>query len=300
MTNEEKPDFFARRQNGEGRKQIRLAVAGDPGRTRYVKIPPEGGKIPPEGGKVLPHDNPKQGAFRDMRHSAYVDGRSYFSKRGVKKPSDLKNLLVSGHSNVKIGKTVLAKKFHDYKIFTLSLEERATCPRSCLHWENCYGNNMPYAKRIDHTAPDFLPRLESELRGLFQPKNGLRPAGVLVRLHALGDFYSPEYVLFWSHMLNLFPKLAIYGYTARQPDSTIGTQLRKLMFTFGERAMIRWSDGGRSVMSTVSIERASDKPADAFQCPEQTPGFTAAGVEIKCDNCGLCWSTTKNVAFLEH
>jgi hypothetical protein len=28
---------------------------------------------------------------------------------------------------------------------------------------NCYGNNMPFAKRVDHTDPAFLPKLEAEI-----------------------------------------------------------------------------------------------------------------------------------------
>lgn len=35
-------------------------------------------------------------------------------------------------------------------------------------------------------------------------------------------------------------------------------------------------------------------PANAFVCPEQT------GKTRCCATCAACWSTTKNVAFLEH
>ena len=48
------------------------------------------------------------------------------------------------------GKLPVVKKgkFAGYVIFTLTLEERATCPRDCFHWDNCYGNNMAFAHRV--------------------------------------------------------------------------------------------------------------------------------------------------------
>jgi hypothetical protein len=284
-------DFFDRRLSGE--ESVRGAQGMEGRRSRFVKI---------QKAKDGIH-KPKQRAFRDFRSPKFVTGRSFFHVKGVKQPSSMTNLLVSGHSNVKIGKRVLAKKFYGYDIYTLSLEERNTCPRSCLHWENCYGNNMPYAKRVDHTADDFLPRLASELKNLTYWQEQGRSSGrkgVLIRLHALGDFYSVEYVQFWAEALGNHATLAAYGYTARKPDTEIGQALLAVKQQFGDRFMIRWSDGGVDKDCTVSIERPEDKPSDAFQCPEQFPAFTAAGVEIKCDNCGLCWSTTRNVAFLEH
>ena len=51
---------------------------------------------------------------------------------------------------------------------------------------------------------------------------------------------------------------------------------------------------GRSTMSTVSIKTEADCPPNAFVCPEQTNKTRC------CATCGACWSTTKNVAFLEH
>jgi hypothetical protein len=196
-------------------------------------------------------------------------------------------MLSSGHNSVKIGRDVRKPKFWGYYIFSLSLEERKTCPSSCLHWRSCYGNNMPLAKRIDHTGRRFLELLESEIKALMR-----KPwPGVLIRLHMLGDFYSLEYVDFWRRMLEQYPRLAIYGYTAHTPASDIGRHITTII---GERAMIRFSNGNLPDMSTVSIKDRSDRPANAFVCPEQTEQTAC------CATCGLCWTTRKNVAFLEH
>lgn len=218
-----------------------------------------------------------------------VDGRTKFPTR-VMPVADMTTLLVSGHSNVKIGRDVRKGRLKGYWIYTLSLEERATCPSSCQHWQSCYGNNMPFAKRIIHTDPDFLPRLEAEIADLCAKK-----PGVLIRLHALGDFYSELYVAFWDRMLGKHRNLSIFGYTARSwYDDPIGQALLYLRIAHAERFMIRTSGGGEEFLSTVNITAVEDCPTDAFVCPEQT------GKTRCCATCGACWSTKKNVAFLAH
>lgn len=261
-----------------GTRKAYKALGDDVTLSRFVKT----------GEHRAPAKPPRQLVFGGMRHAAIEAGRSFFHAKGVKHPDALKRMLVSGHSNVKIGNDVRkGRLFRGYWIYTLSLEERATCPRSCRHWETCYGNNMPYAKRIEH-GDELLARLEAELATLTAQR-----VGILVRLHALGDFYSVEYVHFWKRMLDTFPNLAIFGYTARRQDP-IAYALQGMQWTHGDRFRIRWSDGGLAQNCTVSIRAEAACPTDAFVCPEQT-GKTAA-----CATCGLCWNSTKNVAFLEH
>lgn len=232
---------------------------------------------------------PKRHQPRMLGFAAFItEARTKFSK-SVKRVDQMTHLLVSGHSNVKIGRDVRKGKHRGYWIYTLSLEERKTCPASCQHWQNCYGNNMPFAKRIDHTDPAFLPALEKEIADLCRKKKG-----VLIRLHALGDFYSPEYVGFWRRMLVRHENLALFGYTARNNEDDVGPSIFKLRRDFGHRAMIRSSNGARHDMATVSIASEESRPANAFICPEQL-GRTKC-----CATCGACWSTKKNVAFLEH
>lgn len=62
----------------------------------------------------------------------------------------------------------------------------------------------------------------------------------------------------------------------------------------GARFAIRWSDGGEGTDGTASIRAVGDAPPGSFVCPEQI-GRTRC-----CATCGLCWNTTKNVAFVEH
>lgn len=269
------------------RKHTRLAVAADGDDltfSRYVKT----------GAAKTKSARGRQRKLPGLANPKIEAGRTLFLK-SVKRPDTMKNLLVSGHSNVKIGRDARIGKLKGYWIYTLSLEERATCPRSCFHWQSCYGNNMPYAKRVDHTAPDFLPRLEAEIEALCNPRyGGVHRKGVIIRLHALGDFYSPEYVTFWDRMLRKHANLVIFGYTAWGSGTAIGYTINELINAWPGRAMIRFSNGGMRTRSTVPIVRAEDCPPGAFVCPEQTGQFDA------CGKCGACWATLKNVAFIEH
>ena len=260
-----------------GHYRLASAKLGDDATlTRYVRI---------DGVKRTKQHQPRiPGLAADFIEQA----RTKFRSR-VLRVADMTNLLVSGHSNVKIGRDVRKGRLKGYWIYTLSLEERKTCPRSCGHWQTCYGNNMPFAKRVDHTDPAFLPALADEIAHLCAVKRG-----VLIRLHALGDFFSVEYVDFWRRMLDEHANLSIFGYTARNNEDPIGEAVIHLRHQRWDRFAIRSSNGARHNKATVSIKTEADCPASAFVCPEQTNKTRC------CATCGACWSTTKNVAFLEH
>ena len=216
-------------------------------------------------------------------------------------------------NNKKLGKQVTIGRLKGFPIYSLSLEERATCPTSCVHWADCYGNNMPFAHR--YSAGEKLESmLESELDTL-QKKH---PDGFLVRLHVLGDFYSSKYVGKWSDWLNKFPALNIYGYTAYHPTATdprereIGEAILALRATFGARFSVRFS--GNYTDSDLTALSYDDPRAvtaveqkRAFICPTQISKKTKKYVAPKeealvpnCGACGLCWTTKKPVAFMTH
>lgn len=269
---------------GVGVRKAYKSKGDDSTLTRFVKTGAH-------GTAENPRKQRRQPRLPGIGTAAFInDGRTKFGK-SVKAVDQVSHLLVTGHSNVKIGRDVRKAMHRGYWIYTLSLEERKTCPMSCKHWQTCYGNNMPFAKRIDHTDPQFLPALEGEIAALLNVGGRV---GILVRLHALGDFFSVEYARFWRRMMERHERLAIYGYTARPADGPIGIELRDMNRDFGNRCMVRFSDGGLPTMSTASIGDETGKPADAFICPEQT------GKTRCCATCGACWSTTKNVAFMEH
>ncbi len=262
--------------------------------SRFVRLRP--GEVNPDAPERGPKRTTKprrQWKLPGMAHPSIEAGRSLFHRKGVKTVAELKNVLVSGHSNVKIGRDVRkGKHFRGYWIYTLSLEERATCPHSCAHWQSCYGNNMPWAKRVDHTNVVALQAaIERDIIRLLSVRG--RP-GILVRLHALGDFFSVDYVWFWRDMLWKYHNLAVFGYTARSPNDNIGFAVGTVKRLFNERFAVRWSnDEDEAEWSTRTVIEAGSHPT-AIQCPEQV------GLVDGCGKCGLCWNTKKNIAFTEH
>lgn len=236
------------------------------------------GSLPAKGaGVVLP-------AF----HPAARGGRSIFPSR-VFAPDELPRLLKSGHHSRKIGKMVAKGARRGWPIFTLTLEERASCPRSCREWLHCYGNNMQAAERIEH-GDALIAALEAELRDLA----GRNPAGFMVRLHVLGDFWSIEYAWFWWRMLRELPALHVFGFTARDPAGEIGQAIADMIMAHGwARCAIRFS-GAEGGLYAARVVSAGERATDAVPCPAQT------GASDCCATCALCWHSQRSIAFRRH
>ena len=218
-------------------------------------------------------------------HPAVVEGRSLFAKRQAR-PALLDRLLKGGENNRKIGGDVMKGHLRGAKVFTLSLEERATCPRTCALWRSCYGNVMNWPARIQPDQ-DLIPLLEAELRKLHA-----RHQRMLIRLHVLGDFFSVDYVLFWHRMLRLLPGLHVYGYTARN-GCPIAHAIREM--NEHPRCWIRFSDGDEGQFRAVTVDSIDQaEAAGAIVCPVQTDRVSCCGA------CALCWATPKTIAFLRH
>jgi hypothetical protein len=211
--------------------------------------------------------------------------RSTLFQKSIKQ--DAKNgILKKGSKNAKLGFKITSKKWTGKRLYSLTLVERETCPTSCHHWDDCYGNNMPFAHRFSNPNIDLI--LEKEIESLLLKHK----EGIVIRLHVLGDFYSKEYVQFWLEMLEKHPKLCIFGYTARKGDN-IAHALWLLNKNFPERCVIRHS-GNKEYNSNWSYAAEESFEGASFDCPEQT------GKIKDCASCGLCWITTKTVRFATH
>lgn len=207
-------------------------------------------------------------------HPALAEGRSLFQARVY--PADaVPRLLVSGVNSRKIGRVVAKGQWRGAPIFTLTLEERRTCPRSCTEWRSCYGNSMNWARRIT-VGPEFERRLWAELEDK----------------HVLGDFYSVDYAQLWADALAEFPALRIFGFTAHPPTSPIGEVLCELMGEHRGRAALRFSGFDAPTDGSVVIERGT--ATDHIICPAQTGGADC------CATCALCWHSDRTIAFWRH
>jgi hypothetical protein len=220
-------------------------------------------------------------------HRSVLAKRSLFLARVVASDQP-ERLLKSGVHQRKIGSHVAKGAWRGMPIFTLTLEERATCPETCRNWLTCYGNAMNWSERITADA-GLMPRLADELDSLAREFR----RGFVVRLHILGDFFSEDYVGFWAEQMARHDGLRVFGYTAWQPGTAIGDAVAAVRELCRGRFQVRHSDAPPSTFGTRTIKTA-EEAGDAIICPAQT------GKSACCSSCALCWSTSKRIAFLEH
>lgn len=266
------------------------AIAG--GTARYVRLIAKGQCGVETNGLSRQASRPLAGRSASLPafdNPALAEGRTlYPSTVGL---PDRLPVLKSGASAAKIGRRIVKGKWKGFEVYTLTLEERATCPISCRHWRSCFGNGMQVATRMRHGA-ELERRISAEVRALA----GKHPKGFAIRLHVLGDFYSTEYVAMWARLLKEVPQLHVFGFSARWDyrDDEIAHALIDLAGSNWKRFAIRFSNAPVDECSTVSIEHPFQNPADAIICPQQL-GKTQA-----CVTCALCWQTTRRIAFLQH
>lgn len=230
-------------------------------------------------------------------HTAIITGRTLFPGR-VRRAQDAPSLLAPGAWQKKLGGMVTRGKLSGYPIYSLTLEERATCPRTCHHWQSCMGNSMQWAWRHKPGAELEL-RLETDLIYLQRQ----HPKGFLVRLHILGDFYSVEYVNRWAGWLARFPALHVFGYTAWPRETPIGGAVATLARRQWDRFAIRLSATEPGSEHAITLwewsddERKTQAARGVIVCPVETHQTR------DCGSCGLCWADTtrsRTIGFIAH
>jgi hypothetical protein len=91
--------------------------------------------------------------------------------------------------------------------------------------------------------------------------------------------------------------LHAFGMTARVDRSDpIGAALLDPVRDYPDRFCVRFSNAPQpfEAPSTVSIEHPFQKPPDAIICPQEMARTESYST------CGLCWQTTRRIAFLQH
>ncbi len=210
-------------------------------------------------------------------------------------PDGSELVLKDGCNNSKIGCDVLVGWLKGAYIATLTLPERTTCPTNCKMWRGCYGNSMHYARRWS-PGPELEAQIKEEVT-IACTKN----ERVLIRLHVLGDFYSIDYLQMWAELLDEWQNLHIFGFTAHLTDTKLGRGIAWLREQEPRRFMVRTSgqtgDWGSFTLPFPTQEKSI---GDAIVCPEQLDGMKGSPEGRHCGNCGVCWSTDKPIAFVEH
>lgn len=213
----------------------------------------------------------------------------------VFEPDGEELVLKDGCNNSKIGGDVLVGWLKGAYIATLTLEERATCPKSCQMWSACYGNSMHHARRW-HPGSKLEAQIREEV-AIACAKN----ENVLIRLHILGDFYSADYLQLWADLLDEHDNLHVFGFTAWTPETKIGKGVAWLREKAPRRFMVRTS-GVTGKWGSFTLPFPTDRKTigDAIVCPEQLDAINGCKEARHCGNCGACWSTDRPIAFIEH
>lgn len=248
------------------------------------------GNAPPRDRRRFKDTKPPSGEARVLA-DAEATGAIFPGR--VAAPAEGRPVLVGGANNRKIGGDVLVGRLRGAKILTLTLEERATCPRACQHWRSCYGNNMQWPTRWRH-GPELIDKIAAEIA-----EHCAGGRCVLVRLHVLGDFWSVDYVQSWEALLDEYPGLHVFGFTAWAPDTPIGGEIAAVRQFNPGRFMIRHS-GSCYAWGAFTLDHATRRKriGEAIVCPEQRDAGTARATH--CGNCGVCWATDRPIAFMEH
>jgi len=217
-------------------------------------------------------------------HQAIVNSQTMYRKN-LHDAGNYKYAVIKASTNIKLGKKVTKGHLKGARIFTLTLEERATCDSECEHWLDCYGNNMPFGHRFK--ANDALMvSIERDLNKL-----DAKGKPYLVRLHILGDFFSVEYILFWRRQLAKREYLNVYGYTRNHPTKPLGYALKLVRQEYGKRFAVRFSNYPDDPFSAQS-EHVS---TGGVGCPVQMNRTDS------CGTCTLCWEMEdKSIIFYDH
>lgn len=86
---------------------------------------------------IVTEPTPREWAALRATSPAVVEGRTMFPSR-VFDASERKQVLIEGINNAKTGNQIVVGPWAGMRHFNLSLEERATCPRSCAQWDTCF------------------------------------------------------------------------------------------------------------------------------------------------------------------
>ncbi len=222
-------------------------------------------------------------------HAAVISARTAYPTM-VRAAVPGERVLKSGEHSRKLGSHFSKRPWMGMPIYSLTLEERRTCPRSCAVWNQCYGNGMNRAVRWEVNKA-FYTQVELELEQL----SISFPRGFAVRLHTLGDFPDLRYLAFWLDALRRHPALHTFGFTVHARNSPIGATI-EVESAKWDRFRIRFSNdaGPRGAMVLKKGAPTLDATTGII-CPADS-----SRPAVSCGSCALCLNTQETIVFPEH
>ena len=224
----------------------------------------------------------------DPNHPAAVGGRTIHTGM-IRKAVPSEEVLKRGEHSRKLGSHFMKRPWMWMPIYSMSLEERRNCPRTCGLWHECYGNGMARAVRWE-VDDGLYKELELQLEQL-----GLSfPRGFAIRLHTLGDFPDMQYLDFWLDALRRHPALHTFGFTAHARNSPIGAAIEAESAKW-DRFRIRFSSDLGVRGAIVMEDPPRGRGPQGITCPADSEH-----PEISCGSCALCLTTTMPIVFRRH
>lgn len=98
------------------------------------------------------HAKPGKPMVLGFGHPAVTEGRSLFTK-SANAGRGKGRALISALNQRKIGRRITMGAWAGFEVYTLTLEERKTCPRSCTEWRSC----VTPETRVLKASMDWVP-----------------------------------------------------------------------------------------------------------------------------------------------
>jgi hypothetical protein len=194
-------------------------------------------------------------------------------------------------------------------VLVWNLPPMATCP-AATPWcrSHCYnGDQRKDVFRVAEWSENWwwVENAPSALAAVLadQLATARQPCGV--RLHSSGDFYSPQYVDFWTCLISSHREVVFWGYTRAWTLPSLRSRLERLrllpnvqIFASWDRTMSAAPSGWRRSLVFDSLDEAARHVSAANAsdiCREQV------GASASCACCGICTSrSSRDTVFLLH
>lgn len=217
------------------------------------------------------------------------------SLRGVQPIGEDDDKFYLEHGNRKIGRQ---GKYYD-AMFVWNLPAVVTCPGAskwCMSY--CY-NADPREDvfPIDKWAKNwgaFINNPSKLKEGIIQ-RIEEAPGKTGVRIHSSGDFFSIDYIAFWTDIVRHLPSTDFWAYTRSWRAGNLLPALQELrevinieLFASWDKSMSEPPEGWRR---SIVISSRAETLTKGIICPEQT------GAVKNCANCRYCMTRGKGDVF---
>lgn len=237
--------------------------------------------------------NKRKKYMKDMEKLTAIQPQNITDPRGMKQGN---------------GKTGNCGKLFE-QIFVWNLPPVITCP-GISEWcrNNCYNADERYEKfPISEWCENLwwvLNNKEALERRILSQLYECKNKRIAVRIHSSGDFFSKEYISFWSDIIRQNPEVHFWAYTRSWTMERLVEDIKKLNSLDNMKLLLSWDETmiqppdelDKSIVVNSNEEIISiAKRKGGVICPEQY------NLVSSCADCGLCiCKSSGNIYFVVH